>query len=127
MRTIYQFQIYSHDPKRWGDTDEAGYKRAIVNGCNVRRVQLMSNHSITVREWWSRNHGPEWVARIHDVTTGDVVVKRSGGSGGWEVSVANALEALGYPAREGGSPTVYFREVCNVPYDYREVQRKKDL
>lgn len=86
-------------------------------------------HRITARTWWG-NGGCEWFAELRDARSGNVLfeLKGAGGSDSWAYDMRDALADRGmYPAHNKANPTIYFRDVCNVEYDHREVTRRKDL
>jgi hypothetical protein len=106
------------------------YVTAKENGKPVRSLAIMPSHTITAREWWGGS-GMIYKAELRDADTGNIVKTFEGsGRDQWQYDIRDAMPALFpalYPPHDNGHPTIYFREVANVPYDRREVQRRKDL
>jgi hypothetical protein len=129
MKTIYQVMA---QPGLWADCTASEYAAHQAEGCEVRRVSLFAQYRITARTWYGQNGG-EFRAELSNVETGFKLVGVSGttwGSDAWAYAMRDAMHAQHpekFPPHNGGHPTIYFRDVCNVDYQHNEVQRKRDL
>lgn len=92
-------------------------------------VAAVVEYRITARVWWGRN-GAESKAELRSVETGNVLIEASAFSSAWQYPMRDQMIASGLfpsPGDANPMPTVYFRDVCSVDYDEREVARKRDL
>lgn len=115
---------------KWYDVLPHEYEQAKSNGKPVRRLAIMPSHFITAREWWGGS-GCQFKAELRETESGNTVKTFEGqGRDYWQYCIRDylpeAFPAL-YPPHNDEIPTRYFREVANVKYDCREVDRKRDL
>lgn len=120
-------QVRSPRAKAWTEIDHDAYIAARIVGMPTRRLAIMPQYHIAARTW-----GVEYCAELRDVDTGKILfgVRGSGGSSTWEYAMRDAMHAnmpREFPDHGGACATRYFREVCNVPYDAREVTHKRYL
>lgn len=97
----------------------------------TRRLAILPDYHITARTWFGR-FGGMYRAELREIESGNVVFEIEGVTGtldGWSYTMRDTMhdKLPDLFPRSYGSPTIYFREVCNVPYDHREVPRRRDL
>jgi len=101
---------------------------------NIARLALADvaaivDYQITARTWWGRG-GCEFKAEIRVVSSGYMLTQVTGTGSGWDYALRDAMARQfpeKFPAHNGTHPTIYFRDVCRVPYEHMEVERKRDL
>lgn len=124
-----EYQLRSSPARNWVTVSEQDYKQS---GFEKRRLAVMPEHHITARGWRDK-HGWHYVAELREVQSGNVIIELSlyGCRDDWMRAIAERMSdqmADVFPAFDNRHiPSIWFREVCNVPYDFREVSRKKDL
>jgi hypothetical protein len=121
------YQVRNKRAKGWTDCGPEWFDECRRNASMVtRRLAIMPDHFITARGYYGSS-GWQYHAVLCSALSGNVVLKVEG-FGDWVDAMCEAMAREGlYPERDGMNPTRYFREVCNVPYDFREVSKKKEL
>lgn len=109
--------------------------RAEYDACEFadkRKLGIMPRYYINVKRWTDRTGNTEYSAELCDSDSHNVMFRLTGyGSASqWEYDMRDAIpERVESVMMRGDAhaPTVYFREICNVPYSVIDVPRKGDL
>lgn len=90
-------------------------------------------YHITARTWWPKSGAAMFKAELRHTESGNVILAVAGDGSAWDYAMRDAMNGamvdgvLIFPPHRSDNATRYFREVCKVDYDHREVARKSDL
>lgn len=90
-------------------------------------------YRITARTWWPKSGAAMFKAELRHTESGNVILAVAGDGSAWDYAMRDAMNGamvdgvLIFPPHRSENATRYFREVCKVDYDHREVPRKSDL